>query len=60
MNNRFSLKPFWPMMNKYTQACAQNDNYVKPSNDSISFILMYSKAIEVKKGKKHKLIICKN
>jgi hypothetical protein len=48
------------MINKYTQDYAQNENYVKPSNESIAFILMYSKAIEIKKGKKHKLVICKN
>jgi hypothetical protein len=38
----------------------QNENLVKPSNEALSFLLMYSKSIEVKKGKKQRIILCKN
>lgn len=49
------------MMHKYPSiSLNQNENLVKPSLDAISFLLMYSKSIEVKKGKKQRIILCKN
>ena len=59
---RFSLKSFFsPMMQKYpSTSLNQNENLVKPSNEALSFLLMYSKSIEVKKGKKQRIILCKN
>jgi hypothetical protein len=49
------------MINKYPSiSLNQHENIVKPSNESISFLLMYSKSIEVKKGKKQRIVLCKN
>jgi hypothetical protein len=49
------------MMQKYPSiSLNQNENLVKPSNEALSFLLMYSKSIEVKKGKKQRIILCKN
>jgi len=49
------------MMQKYpTLSLNQNENLDKPTNEAISFLLMYSKSIEVKKGKKQRIILCKN
>jgi hypothetical protein len=49
------------MMHKYPSiSLNQNENLAKPSLEVISFLLMYSKSIEVKKGKKQRIILCKN
>jgi hypothetical protein len=49
------------MTHKYASiSLNQNENLVKPSNEAISFLLMYSKSIEIKKGKKQRILLCKN
>jgi hypothetical protein len=49
------------MTHKYPSiSLNQNENLAKPSNEAISFLLMYSKSLEVKKGKKQRIFLCKN
>ena len=44
----------------YSETLVENEAKLKPSKAALNFILNYSKALEVKKLKKHKVFICKN
>jgi len=58
--NRFTLK-YSPMIKKYpTLSLSENENKIKPLDTSINFLLSYSKSTEIKKTKKHVIILCKN
>jgi hypothetical protein len=49
------------MIQKYsTLSLKQNENETKTLDETIAFLLSYSKAIEVKKLKKRNVILCKN
>jgi hypothetical protein len=49
------------MIKKYpTLSLSENENKIKPLDTSINFLLNYSKSTEIKKTKKHVIILCKN
>jgi hypothetical protein len=48
------------MMHKYSAESKPIHTQSLPSPSSVHFILSYSKAFEVKKLKKKKILVCKN
>jgi len=54
------LKKTLPMMHKYPAESKPYKKQSLPNPSSVQFILNYSKAFEVKKLKKRKILVCKN
>jgi len=44
----------------YSETLLDNEAKLQPSLAALQFIMNYSKAMEVKKGRKQKIFICKN
>ena len=54
------LKKTLPMMHKYSAKSKPYKTQSLPHSSSVQFILNYSKAFEVKKLKRNKILVCKN